>query len=323
MDHIFEANDFGSNVNEIIQTEDCRVMCLKDQCGEGIMTMYRVFSGVYLMYNDFHMKECFSGFTNKDRLLCIDHCREGRIDMEIGDGVYNYLENGDLRVDQRINHNGHVAFPLSHYHGLTIGFECEVAEKSLPLEMKGFSVKLNNLIEKYCTDTTPFVIKGNTVIEHIFSELYNVPFKIKKDYFRIKVLELLLFLDALEISKHKEERPYFYCNQVEKIKAIQRLMVSDLTKYHTIEELSNQFDIAQTPLKDCFKSVFGKPIFTYMRHYRMNYAASLLRCKKELKISEIAGVVGYDSPSKFSSAFHEIIGKSPLEYRKFSTNQHS
>ena len=55
---------------------------------------------------------------------------------------------------------------------------------------------------------------------------------------------------------------------------------------------------------------------TYMRNYRMNYAASLLRSDKTLKVAEIAGLVGYDSPSKFASAFHQTMGKTPLEYRK-------
>ena len=48
----------------------------------------------------------------------------------------------------------------------------------------------------------------------------------------------------------------------------------------------------------------------------MNYAASLLRSDKTLKVAEIAGLVGYDSPSKFASAFHQTMGKTPLEYRK-------
>lgn len=41
----------------------------------------------------------------------------------------------------------------------------------------------------------------------------------------------------------------------------------------------------------------------------MNYAASLLKSDKSLKVAEIAGLVGYDSPSKFASAFHQTMGK--------------
>ena len=149
---------------------------------------------------------------------------------------------------------------------------------------------LYELQKKYCSDRTPYVIPGEPAIEHIFSELYNVPVKIKKDYFKIKVLELLLYLDALELSGHTEERPYFYKSQVEKIKAIQALLTQDLTKNYTLEELSARFDIALTPMKNCFKSVYGSPIFTYMRNYRMNYAASLLKSDKSLKVAEIAGL---------------------------------
>ena len=105
-----------------------------------------------------------------------------------------------------------------------------------------------------------YVIPGEPAIEHIFPNFYNVPVKIKKDYFKIKVLELLLYLDALELSGHTEERPYFYKSQVEKIKAIQSLLTQDLTKNYTLEELSAKFDIALTPMKNCFKSVYGSPI---------------------------------------------------------------
>lgn len=120
----------------------------------------------------------------------------------------------------------------------------------------------------------------------------------------------------MELSGHTEERPYFYKGQVEKIKAIQAFLTEDLTKNYTLEELSERFDIALTPLKNCFKTVYGSPVFTYMRTYRMNCAAAMLKSDKNLKIAEIAGLVGYDSPSKFASAFHQTMGKTPLEYRK-------
>lgn len=316
MTELFQKVDYGPNVQNLIDSDDCKVMRLNDDSGEGMMTLYHVFPGVFLMYNDFHMKECVSGFHADVELLCIDHCREGRIEQEVGQNAFSYLEAGDLRVDRRIHHSGRVEFPLCHYHGITICFEMETAIKELPSYMKDFSVDIHGLQKKYCGDPTPYVIPGEPAIEHIFSEIYNVPVKIKRDYFRIKVLELLLYLDALELSEHAEERPYFYKGQVEKVKAIQALLTQDLTRNYTLEELSARFDIALTPMKNCFKTVYGSPIFTYMRNYRMNYAASLLKSNKSLKVTEIAGLVGYDSPSKFASAFHRTMGKTPLEYRK-------
>ena len=316
MPELFREMYYGPNVQNLVESDDCKVMRLSDNSGEGMMTLYHVFPGVFLMYNDFHMKQCVSGFQTDMDLLCIDHCREGRIEQDAGEGAYSYLEAGDLRVDQRIHHSGQVTFPLCHYHGISIGFQMGTAAKEISDYMKDFPVDLYELQKKYCSGSKPFVIPGEPAIEHIFSELYNVPAKIKNYYFKIKVLELLLYLDALKLSGNTEERPYFYKGQVEKIKAIQALLTEDLTKSYTMEELSEQFDIALTPLKNCFKTVYGSPVFTYMRTYRMNYAAALLKSDKNLKVAEIAGLVGYDSPSKFASAFHQTMGKTPLEYRK-------
>lgn len=316
MQEVFEKIDYGSNVHQVIETDECKIMRMQDDTGEGEMTLYNVFPGIFLMYNDFHMKGCVSGFQSDTELFCIDHCREGRIEQEISKDAFSYLEAGDLRIDRRIHHTGQVFFPLCHYHGISICFEMKTVKKEFPKEIKNFSVNLTDLVKKYCSDIVPYVIPGEPATQHIFSELYNVPSKIKGWYFKVKVLELLLYLDALELPEHKEERPYFYKGQVEKIKAIQALLTSDLTRNYTIEELSERFDIAQTPMKNCFKGIYGSPIFAYMRIYRMNYAASLLKTDKNLKISDVAGLVGYDSPSKFASAFKQTMGKTPLEYRK-------
>ncbi|MFR2756863.1 MAG: hypothetical protein ACLTC0_14860 [Eisenbergiella massiliensis] len=119
-------------------------MRLSDNSGEGMMTLYHVFPGVFLMYNDFHMKECVSGFQTDMDLLCIDHCREGRIEQEVGQNAFSYLEAGDLRVDRRIHHSGKVEFPLSlprNFHWLS-GGDCGKRNTGF---MKGFSVDLYEL----------------------------------------------------------------------------------------------------------------------------------------------------------------------------------
>ena len=81
------------------------------------------------------------------------------------------------------------------------------------------------------------------------------------------------------------------------------------------EELSEKFDISTSALKQCFKGVYGSAIYTYMRNYRMDLAASLLTQTDE-PITMIAGKVGYTNTSKFSEAFKKVKGKTPLEYRK-------
>ena len=70
---MFRGADFGDNIEEVVETEECKVLRLNDPSGDGLMTIYRVFDGVYLMYNDFHLAHCYSRFTSCANLLCIDH----------------------------------------------------------------------------------------------------------------------------------------------------------------------------------------------------------------------------------------------------------
>lgn len=114
----------------------------------------------------------------------------------------------------------------------------------------------------------------------------------------------------------RTERPYFYKSRVEKVKAAHRLLTEDLERHYTIAELSERFSIPATALKECFKSVYGQPVNTYMRNLRMDRAALLLRLEPQTSVAEIAGRVGYDSASKFAAMFKEAKGKTPLEYRR-------
>ncbi len=312
---MLHTTDMGDNLEEMVETDDCKVLRIKDLSGDGLMTIYRVFDGVYLLYNDFHMTHCYIRFNSSSKIFCIDHCREGRIEHRTDKDMHYYMEQGDLRIDRRVHHNGDIYFPMSHYHGITIAFFTEQAEKSVREAMPGVSVNLSALAEKFCGKDSIFVLRKNPAIEHIFSELYNVPAKIRMDYFKIKVMELLVFLQALELSEHQERPPYFYSGQIEKIKAVQNLLTQDLTKNYTTEELANRFNLSVATLKKVFKGVYGSPIYTYIRKYKMNVAASMLITHRKKRIIEIAADVGYDNPSKFAAAFKEIFDVTPAEYR--------
>ena len=124
----FTEQEMGENVRGIREDENRTVFHVKGDSGEGLMTLYQVFKGCYLMYNDFHMKECCSGFKPSAQIFCIDHCREGRIEWCVDRNRYIYVESGDMQVNSREQHSSKFLFPLNHYHGLTIGFDIAEAE---------------------------------------------------------------------------------------------------------------------------------------------------------------------------------------------------
>lgn len=307
--------EMGGNVRKICEDETCTVFQVKDDSGEGLMTVYQVFNGCCLIYNDFHMKECCSGFKPNAEIFCIDHCREGRIEWCVDRDRYIYVEAGDMQVNSREQHSSKFLFPLNHYHGLTIGFDIAEAEDSLLHVMEGFSVDIKKLRSKFSPDGRTFIMRAGAQISHIFSELYDLPEHVRLPYFKIKVLELLLFLETLDVPAGGEERPYFYKTQVDKVKDIAALLTENLEHWYTLEELSEQFSFPMTSLKQCFKGVYGCSVAAYMKEYRMNAAAVMLKNTQDSVIS-VAERVGYSNPGKFASAFRSVLGVTPTEYRK-------
>lgn len=46
------AKKMGDNIRMVCENDECTVFQMKDAGGEGVMTFYQVFPGVYLLYND-------------------------------------------------------------------------------------------------------------------------------------------------------------------------------------------------------------------------------------------------------------------------------
>ena len=89
-----------------------------------------------------------------------------------------------------------------------------------------------------------------------------------------------------------------------------------LAKFEHTYYDAERFQISLTGMKNCFKEVYGDSMYSYLRRYRMNIAATMLRQDSKKGIAEIAGAVGYESPSKFATAFRQVMGQTPMEYRK-------
>lgn len=303
------------NMNLLCREESCSVYQMKNETGDGTAAFYEVHPGIGVMYNDFHMVSCPPRRFDGTRNIGIHHCREGRIEWEVRNGIYLYLASGDIMLESSVTENNHCSFPVRHYHGITITISVDEAIDGIGDLLSLFSIDLEQIEKQFALSARPFIMHGNSVLDHVITELYQVPENIRLEYLRVKVLELLVTLKTVDPTLVGIERPYFYKSQVEKVRAILAFMMKEPERHFTMEELSEKFNISTSSLKQCFKGVYGTAIYTYMRNYRMDMAASLLTQTDE-PITVIAGKVGYTNTSKFSEAFKKVKGKTPLEYRK-------
>ncbi len=172
------------------------------------------------------------------------------------------------------------------------------------------------LIARWQLGAVPRVVQGAAQLSHLFGELYRVPEKIRISYFKVKILELLLYLEAMPLPPDDAAPPYFYKSQMEKIKAIRDYLAAHLAEHFTQEALSRQFDIPMTPMKNCFRAVYGAAIGAWLTEYRMRFAAELLTSQPALHIAEIGCQVGYDNAGKFTQAFKRVLHMTPSAYRR-------
>jgi AraC-like DNA-binding protein len=248
-------------------------------------------------------------------VLCIDHCREGRIEHENVLGERYYMEAGDRRIDKRVHHAGKVELPLSHYHGITIGFMQGAAQESLRREMPFLSVDLEMLGEKFCPENREFLLRTNEPLNGIFTQLYHTPESMRLGFFRVKIAELLLLLSAIDTAAFSEQKQYFPASQTAKIKEIHSLITSRPDKTFTVEELSEISGMPPASLRKVFKVVYGTPVYQYIKSCKMKTAAEMLISDRRMNIADIAQRLGYDNASKFSAAFRDIMGVTPQNYR--------
>lgn len=283
--------------------------------GFGEMTTYRVFPGIDLLYNDFATQSCYQNMQPVPGLLEINHCRAGRFECEFTRNRFVYMGEGDMAVNLLTNQALSSSFPLGVYRGIALMVELRRAEEALAALPKDMRPDFANLAARLELDTRPFVLRASPQVEHVFGELYTLCPQTQTGYLKLKILELFFFLGMLRPQETEEKRRYYARCQVRAVKDIHAELTAHPERRFTLPALAEAHGVGTTLLKTCFRDIYGSPLFTWLREYRMQRAAELLRATDE-SVAAVAGRVGYENPGKFAAAFRACMGQSPLAYRK-------
>ena len=281
------------------------------------LTSYDVFPGITVIYNDICAERVSGRHYESGSVFEINHCRRGRIEYELAEGggdEFRYLAPGDLSVSCRNDFREEAYFPLHYYQGITVQIDTGQAPGCLSCFLEDVDVHPEILMKKFDNNGRGYITRSNESIEHIFSELYSVPGEIKKGYLKVKILELLLFLSAMEPEAAGESKMVSAAH-AGLAKDICRYLTERMDRKVTLNMLAETFHVSATLIKNCFKDVYGVSVYSYIRTQKMEKAAVMLR-ETDMQVTEIAGTLGYDNSSKFAKAFKDVKGVPPGVYRK-------
>lgn len=281
--------------------------------GKGRIEAFPLFSGVEASYNTFLASEVTFRHEASEKVVEIYYCRKGRIGWNMRHGMSVYLGAGDMTVHSTTCcADSAMMFPLEYSEGLSVSADLSLLERDCPEILKDAGLDLASFRKKFCGEK-PVSIPASPELENIFAPLFLAKDKLRFPYLKLKIQELFLYLDSLQI-KGKELSQYA-SQQTEVIKEIHTLLTDHPEKRYTIEELSRRYLINTSTLKEVFRRVYGQPIASYMKEYRVHEGMKLLRETDE-PVSVIASKMGYETPGKFTNAFKDISHMLPREYRK-------
>lgn len=289
--------------------------------GKGYQSLREILPGITLIFQDYLSEQVSCHHKAENNLLEINYCHSGRIGWNMKNKSSIYLGPGDFSIHTRqLCASSVMRLPNGYYEGLTICINLVQFDQTPPELLRETGITGQMLSKKFCENGNLSTLTGNEKTESIFSGFYNSPDKLKRPYFILKTLELLLYLSELQLKPGKEVGKY-QAEQVEIVRKIHDYLLQHIDKRITIEELSRQYPINPTTLKTVFKAVYGDSLAAHMKEHRLKKAAFLLT-ETNQSVSQIAKAVGYGSQSRFSTAFQEVYQMLPLEYRKKHSNSH-
>lgn len=270
-----------------------------------------LFAGVQLFYLPEAAVAAAEG--KEDAVLRVYACRRGSLSFETADGHGQTIHAGKLAVWKEAGFQEGTITPDDGFCGLLVRVDLRKLTEQPPESLLGADVTAERLYDLYCAQETMTRISPDDALRGILDFFYGQSAKTALPWRRLGAQALLLWLG--QRGQETQEAPDDSSEQVRIVHEVHAFLTQNLDTRVTIEELSHQYLMNPTTLKQVFKSVYGSSLAAHMKEHRMGRAAQLLRETDE-SVAEIARAVGYESQSKFTAAFKEYFGVLPKEYRK-------
>ncbi len=229
-----------------------------------------------------------------------EHCA---LELQANQSALVYIAGPQLKTLCKLSSQSHLyslIIPVNHFHKL-------VSDNiSIPFK---FDISSGTKSIMETKDISPAV----KVVLHQF-ESKKIEDHLKSLFIKGKVYELLSHYFNSEDHIDVEKCPFMANSEtVSKIKRSKDLIIEHMANPPSLEELAKTVGLNIKQLKMGFKELYGMPVFTFLLHYKLEYAKKTLQ-EESLSVSELATLVGYSSSSHFIAAFKKKFGITPKKF---------
>ena len=255
-------------------------------------------------------------YENPEDVVILNYIIKGQAQIGIDNDKYIPIKENDVYIH---------AIPLYNttfsFYGKTELLHIVLNKKEIEEYKKTYTIEYIKLLNKLFMITEKeknIIFKSEYNIKELLEELRTHKPKdeiSKKVYYQIKIIEIIIYLYELNVSDIDNNYKSYTDAQIRVVRKIKNHLSRDIASYISLEVLSNSYGINLTTLKNCFRDMYGKPLYTWYREYKFQRAKELIK-NTDYPISKIANMIGYKSSSKFTKAFKKEMGVLPSSYRK-------
>ncbi len=163
------------------------------------LVSYDLYDGIKLAFMSLNGNKQTDTHEPLKHILEINYCHKGKIGWKMNNGNSIYLGEHDYSLHtMECCSASTITLPNEYYEGISIYIDLNILSETPPELLKNTGITGDGILNKFCKDGNFSAFIGNEETDAIFSSFYHQPKEFQLAYWRIKVLELLLYLSKLK-----------------------------------------------------------------------------------------------------------------------------
>lgn len=289
--------------------------------GGGSMVIQRLAPMCFVALVDFSCERCPNTPSNpldtgRGRWFTVNHCFEGRCEVNAGNQGFAVVKTGDCCVSCADSWPEEFSYPLGIYRGIELWINTELEhDQSLGL-LGQASVSL----EAIARDAGLAAVFSNDdalndPLRQMSILLADSSVSDKRVVAGCKI-ELMRFFFVLSERDLAVAKPASLLSpaQMQVVRRMSERMRANLFDAHDARAMASEVGVSAATLNNWFRSLYGLTASAYLRRLRIEEASNMLA--KGACVAEAAAAVGYANPSKFAAAFKRERGILPSDFRR-------